>query len=171
MLPTTASGILLRMPMISCVPFPPLTGGFHGTWLLKEGVAVLRKKEPLHDYKAGGLAAVAAVLKHLPVITWGALGVGCCTCFLQRHHPLLRHVQASVGYPLSTRIGLCTVYWLFGFTQYCHTYHFSAAGRGHCRGGGRVRPHPADAEACGRGFTRRPAAPLLRGAGWAGPAG
>ena len=76
MLPTTASGILLRMPMISCVPFPPLTGGFHGTWLLKEGVAVLRKKEPLHDYKAGGLAAVAAVLKHLPVMTLGGMGVG-----------------------------------------------------------------------------------------------
>ena len=58
--------------MLSYLPLPPLKGGFHGTWLLKEGVAVLRKKEPLHDYKAGGLAAVAAVLKHLPVITWGS---------------------------------------------------------------------------------------------------
>ncbi len=36
---------------------------------------MLRKKEPLHDYKAGGLAAVAAVLKHLPVSTnLGTLG-------------------------------------------------------------------------------------------------
>jgi hypothetical protein len=44
-----------------------LPGGFSGSWLLKEGVLVLQKKEPLHDYKAGALAAVAAVLHHLPV--------------------------------------------------------------------------------------------------------
>jgi hypothetical protein len=36
-------------------------------WLLKEGVAVLQKKEPLHDYKAGAMAAAAAVIQHLPV--------------------------------------------------------------------------------------------------------
>ncbi len=36
-------------------------------WLLREGVSVLKKKEPLHDLKAGALAAVAAALQQLPV--------------------------------------------------------------------------------------------------------
>ncbi|GAX74141.1 hypothetical protein CEUSTIGMA_g1590.t1 [Chlamydomonas eustigma] len=40
-------------------------GGFSGLWLLKEGVAVLQKKEPVHDYKAGAMAGAAAVIQHL----------------------------------------------------------------------------------------------------------